>query len=139
MNCKDCKGTSCISYIEATINGEEVITRLRYDFDDVDRNEFDIQIVKYGEEEDKCDWSYSYNTKYCPFCGEKLHNQREDNEDYGYLISFDTNVIFNEETVSTWLRLLKKEKCLELGIKCNDKLYTQKIKIKYDPNTGELL
>lgn len=141
MECAECLDTNCVIDIDEFVNGEDVVVRLRYDFDNLERNEFDIQIVRYGKgnESDRSDWSYSYNTNYCPFCGRKLDYQMTKDVVDGYLINYDTNLIFDDEVTTIWLRLDKENKLLELGVKYKDEVYTNHIEVKYDPVTGELL
>lgn len=147
--CDQCKDTTCILNLDTELSNDSKLTvRVRYDFDCDDRNEFDIQLVEYVKDGDNfidtnSDWSYSFNTNYCPFCGRKLNNQKDNK----YL---DDNYLMINHSVDWVLSYDNKPHNIEVKFTVN-KLYglfllvfidgelknqTSKL-IKYNPVTGE--
>ena len=153
-----CSVTNLFLDLSKEINDTEIVARVRYDFDDVTRNEFDIQIVeyikdgKYWENTDNNDWTHSFVTNFCPVCGREFSNKNETGyfdekskpnpfksmiiRDYIWKLAYD-NKLHNIRVI-LGLNVLTNE--IELRLYIDNRLMeTAKRKVNYDPVSGNKL
>ena len=156
QKCESCKETNLfMDLVKDLGNNTELVARVRYDFDCEDRNEFDIQIVEYinTNEQPKnsmnYDWTNSFNTKFCPICGRKMDNQRDDKyqrshdsiESFKVMISkeYDWVLAYDNEKHKVFITfgLNELNNKLELWLYIDEELQgTASRKINYDPVDG---
>ena len=154
--CEVCKETNLfMDLIHEFDNENELVVRLRYDLDCEDRNEFDIELVEYHEKDnelrnnDNFEWTYSFNTNYCPICGKQMENQRDDKylekdgsfnlmirKTYRWVLRYDNK----EHEITVLLGINKSDKNMQLKLYIdNVEVATAYRKINYDPVNGKEL
>ena len=153
--CEVCKETNLfMDLIHEFDNENELIVRVRYDLD-CGRNEFDIELVEYYEKDnelrnnDNFEWTYSFNTNYCPICGKQMENQRDDKylekdgsfnlmirKTYRWVLKYDNK----EHEITVLLGINKSEKNMQIKLYIDDvALVTTSRGINYDPVSGRKL
>lgn len=156
QKCESCKETNLfMDLVKDLGNNTELVVRVRYDFDCEDRNEFDIQIVEYintneqPENSMNYDWTYSFNTNYCPICRKQMENQRDDKylekdgsfnlmirKTYRWVLRYDNK----EHEITVLLGINKSDKNIQLKLYIdNVESATAYRKINYDPVDGKEL
>jgi hypothetical protein len=68
--CDFCKETSCILGGEITLDGKDYFVDLRFDLDEPDHPNFDMQLVDKAA--NTGDWTNCVEVNYCFNCGRKL-------------------------------------------------------------------
>ena len=160
QQCEVCKETNLFMDIIHEFDNENIlIVRVRYDLD-CGRNEFDIELVEYYVKEkdnrlrntDNFEWTNSFNTNYCPICGRKMNNQRDDKyqrshdsiESFKVMISkeYDWVLAYDNEKHKVFITfgLNELNNKLELWLYIDEELQgTASRKINYDPVDGKEL
>lgn len=152
--CNYCKETNLFMCIEHKLSENNLfVVRVRYDFDCNDRNEFDIQYVEYvkknkWENTNNNDWLYSFNTNYCPICGQKTRYQKDmkyengDSSNFKVMINKKMSLIFDydkknhEIYILFGINALNNKLQLKLYID-NELVNLNEMNLNYDPITGE--
>ena len=163
MSCEICKDTNALLSASFSCGDKLYFADVRYDLDSDEHNELDMEVgyVTYDEKRVVrgvfAEWSSSFNTNYCPYCGRKHLNQQEDlsldnyehdpnNKDRYIIVMQDYSNSFYEGEKRVYVKvegilyLNLKDKRLEIELYVDDKLVNVSyFYINFNPVTGVTL